>query len=733
MTPEERIDAARERLIALAPLLYRTLDAARALPGDGDRGPLVQLLEVIAEQGALVEEDTARLYDSWFIETCDDWVVPYIGALLGTPRLPGGLAAGQRRFVANTLAYRRRKGTARVLEQLAADVTGWSALATEAFHRLALDQSLLLVRASTGDTADLRDPTRAEAAGGPFDDFAHTIDTRRPGVEGGRWSVPSIPLFAWRLGSWAMVGIETVPDPASPWLFHADPRRQARPWHNRAPVDSAIDQLAREPDLPVLLRRRPLADELRARRLGSGGTAPLPADWFPPADGDRGPAFAIAVRPAPGAPWEALAPEALRVCHLADTSTRFAAAIPARDGGGTARMLVDPVLGRLAVPEGVPVPDTVRLDHWLGFAAPIGAGPFDRNDRIAATLASWLPTGARPDWQAGVRKDRPTAAADNLFGTLAEAIAAWAALPPAPRVGLIVIEDSAVHVLAADLAIPLRPGERLLIAAASWKSDLSLPLAERFGRFDASALRPHIVGAITVAASGDDSAALVFDGLSHEGLLTVAAGRLGTLTLANCTLDAGTALQVKNNPELAVLLEGCLAGAVRLADIVPTLAIRASVIHGADPVAIRAPGAALAIDDSSVFGTVAKVRTLEASNTLFTGPVAVDRLQEGCARFCFAPTGSRMPRRYRCQPETAVAAGAELARVAPQMLSLDRASPWYAQLHPLAHPALRRGGDDGGEIGAFRQPSSALLEANIQAATAGDIRLGMAAGLFLVT
>lgn len=36
-----------------------------------------------------------------------------------------------RAWVANTLAYRRRKGTALVLEQLARDVTGWPATAVE--------------------------------------------------------------------------------------------------------------------------------------------------------------------------------------------------------------------------------------------------------------------------------------------------------------------------------------------------------------------------------------------------------------------------------------------------------------------------------------------------------------------------------------------------------------------------------------------------------------------------
>ena len=46
----------------------------------------------------------------------------------------------QRAQVANTLAYRRRKGTAAVLEQLARDVTGWNASVVEFFQLLATTQ-----------------------------------------------------------------------------------------------------------------------------------------------------------------------------------------------------------------------------------------------------------------------------------------------------------------------------------------------------------------------------------------------------------------------------------------------------------------------------------------------------------------------------------------------------------------------------------------------------------------
>ena len=48
------------------------------------RSPLqFEGLSVISEQVNLVEDDIAQLYENWFIETCEDWVVPYIGDLVG--------------------------------------------------------------------------------------------------------------------------------------------------------------------------------------------------------------------------------------------------------------------------------------------------------------------------------------------------------------------------------------------------------------------------------------------------------------------------------------------------------------------------------------------------------------------------------------------------------------------------------------------------------------------------
>jgi hypothetical protein len=113
-----------DRLLALLPAVYRNRDAAE---GDALRA----LLQVIAEQASLIEEDLDRTYDNWFIETCDEWVVPYIGELIGYEPVGGLGAAAQRagalisrREVANTIRYHARKGTLALLERLAGNRGG---------------------------------------------------------------------------------------------------------------------------------------------------------------------------------------------------------------------------------------------------------------------------------------------------------------------------------------------------------------------------------------------------------------------------------------------------------------------------------------------------------------------------------------------------------------------------------------------------------------------------------
>lgn len=58
-----------DRLFARLPGHIRVRDAAAG-------HPLRALLAVAESQLDLLHADTAQLYDNWFIDTCEEWVVP---------------------------------------------------------------------------------------------------------------------------------------------------------------------------------------------------------------------------------------------------------------------------------------------------------------------------------------------------------------------------------------------------------------------------------------------------------------------------------------------------------------------------------------------------------------------------------------------------------------------------------------------------------------------------------
>src|SRR6185312_1732049 len=144
--------------------------------------PLRALLDAFAREIDALVENVEQLYDDQFIETCAEWVAPYIGELIGYRPLHGVVpkVASPRSEVANTIRYRRRKGTAAMLEQLADDVTGWPARAVEFFEQLATTQYMNHIRLYATATAEVRSLPHMLSAEGPFNLLAHTVEMRRP-------------------------------------------------------------------------------------------------------------------------------------------------------------------------------------------------------------------------------------------------------------------------------------------------------------------------------------------------------------------------------------------------------------------------------------------------------------------------------------------------------------------------------------------------------------------------
>jgi hypothetical protein len=160
-------------------------------------------------------------------------------------------------------------------------------------------------------------------------------------------------------------------------------------------------------------------------------------------------------------------------------------------------------------------------------------------------------------------------------------------------------------------------------------------------------------------------------------------------------------------------------------------------------------GASVQIERSTVLGS-SSMRSLEASNSIFTDKVDVEQRQVGCMRFCVLPYASRTPRRFRCQPDLALAKralqlsllsiedipelekDAVLARLQPVFTKLNYGDPAYAQLSPTCAEEIRTGAENGSEMGVFCMQQQPQREANLHAALDEYLRFGLEAGIFYV-
>ena len=148
----------RQSLYRRLPEIYRIRDA-ELFPV----GQLQAYLDVLDEIPAGMRDNIEALYHDLFIETCADWVVPYIADLLGTSHLSGDPWT-LRADVARTVFHRRRKGTLGAVESLVFTLSGWAAQAVELRNNLAWTQHLNHQRPDAGGAPPLLQRTSLASA-----------------------------------------------------------------------------------------------------------------------------------------------------------------------------------------------------------------------------------------------------------------------------------------------------------------------------------------------------------------------------------------------------------------------------------------------------------------------------------------------------------------------------------------------------------------------------------------
>ncbi|MGN6105666.1 MAG: hypothetical protein ACTHU0_11220 [Kofleriaceae bacterium] len=548
-------------LFGRLPAIHRIKDAEQAPPERP--GPLQAYLGHVEDAFGAVEASIEALYHDLFIETCADWVIPYLGDLLGASPLAGDPWT-LRADVADTILLRRAKGTLGAIERLAHDLTGWGAHPVELRENLVWAQALDHQRPDRGGQpayaappfhrhtvvrggfATIRDPATLSVLGTPYDTFARFPDVSVPRPHGTHYNLPNLGIFLWRLATnrIARQDRQAAPSPPIASTGLASP-------HAAWVVRRFVDPLARpvrlfgrssyDPDRrpPVLtpLDQQP-APIVRAR-LTSGAPLGNPAAYVAAVPYDELDPGSIAVGslplelhlPDPGAgpgPWT------FRGADLCAWEAGLAPPLGERE------IAIDPRIGRIAI--GAPtqaiaeaIADRLVLSWTYAAVGPVGAHPTTR-DPLPET---W---NGRPVPAPIIVASRPGAT------SLVDALATLADVSSDPLV--IEIADSEIHELdlsavagriVEDGGPNLACGRPLFLRAADGQRPivrLAQPLRLRPVQV-AGADQPAIDAQVANTVVRLDGITIVAGAGLAAGDPLIARAAIHALELRGCTLDPG--------------------------------------------------------------------------------------------------------------------------------------------------------------------------------------------------
>ncbi len=384
-------------------------------------GQLKNYLALVEEVFGDIHENIESLYHDLFIETSDDWVIPYIGDLLGTSRLTGDPRT-LRADVADTIALRRSKGTLGYIERLTYNLTGWGVHCVELRENLVWNQhlnhqrpdeggkppyrqlesysdfsSVVRYKVIRGGTATLRDPAMLSLLNTPFDLFAHIADLKTPAVGNIRYNLPNLAVFLWRLKAYRIPVSKPVSRgvQANPTAVGGEAKFIARfEVHPLGEPVRLFNTLRFDPDRkpPVITRVDEAPGPIPAARLTTDSQAGAPAEYVTIETYDPAatlqtlnlsnmcfqlhlpePEFTGEIWPNPaGNIWS------IRGANLCAWEMGLLPPIKNRE------VVIDPVIGRIVIgidtaAEGTALNNHLLLTYTYGAVGQVGAHPISRS------------------------------------------------------------------------------------------------------------------------------------------------------------------------------------------------------------------------------------------------------------------------------------------------------------------------------------------------------------------
>lgn len=684
---------ALDRLYELLPVVHRQRDAERG-------HPLRDLLRVVGEQVQVVEDDIARMYENWFIETCDDWVVPYLGDLVGYT-VTNELAP--RRDVANYVRAHRRRGTLSLLELLAADASGLPARAVEFFTLLARTHSLNHPYHERGRLADLRDNNALDLVDSPFDRVAHTVDIRNVTAKRtrGHHNIPSAAAYLWRLRPYSVTRAPAfyVQRGGAYYFYTFSVLGNDTPLVTKPVRETDLSSIAGELNVPMPIRRHALLEH--------------PEQYYGP---DK--SFTI---------WYDDEDEPVPVENIVAADLSSWKYRPP-DG----KIAVDPKLGRFAVAHDRDVGMTVSYHY--GFTGDVGTGEYAR-------------TIAQPR-KAVIYRVGP----DEQFTTIQDALDRW--MEENHQHAVIEIADSGVYSESID--VELAPESSLQIRAANRTRPVIAVLERHPSRGESLHVVLREKSRFTLDGVVVAGRPVHIEGYGDTPPINT------RVVIRRCTLVPGWTIDQSCEPSRPneasfdlrnltgrVTIDHTITGSINCTneteEAEPLLIeLRDSILDATsnDLEAVLGPGpshawAKLRIVRTTVFGMIFTHAIELGENAIFGGEVRVARRQLGCIRFCYVPPGSRTPKRYHCQPDLVDAKNKDDAdakeidrlRVAPRFDSVRFGHPTYARLALDCADEIVRGADDEGEMGTFHENQLPRRVANLRVRLDDSTPAGMDTGI----